>query len=43
MDLDSVPLREVSQKEKEIPDDIAYMWDLKKGKNELFTNQKEAT
>ena len=43
MDLDSIILSEVSQKEKDKYHDIAYMWNLKKDTSELFTNQKEAT
>ena len=31
------------KRERQISYDTTYMWNLKKGTNELFTNQKEAT
>ena len=34
MELEILILREVSQKEKDIACDTAYMWNLKYGKNE---------
>ena len=36
MDLQIIILSEVSQKEKEIPYDITYMWNPKYGTNELI-------
>ena len=35
MDLDIIILSEVSQKERQIPYDITYMWSLKYDRNEL--------
>ena len=42
MDLEIVILSEVNQAEKDISYDIAYMWNLKKGTNELIYKKTES-